>query len=208
MPSSTSDVLEDVVAPNSATGNSRAKSVLQWLTLLVTRFNTLPKFHPSMIARLSELDMDKNIALVIVPRTRRMISIKYDKSQEQRLSANVSELIEIGGKIRMDEHDNPVAVCSVKRIESVDTRDIAVSEVLPDFLLLTDKTLPLINVELDETKRFYCAELEDLNLFACGLSRGHLKEQLRESLEICWDEFVREDGSDLSQDAWDLREKL
>lgn len=208
MPFSTSNVFEGLVGPHSASGTSQAKPVKHWLTSLVARFGIFPRLYPSMIAELRELEEDKQIAIVLVPRTRQSIRFKYDSTLKQVLLANVSKLVEIDGKIRMDECDNPIAVSTVKHIELVNTNDIVVAEILPDFLHLNDTSLHLIKVELDETQRFYCAELEDLNLFACGLSRGHLKEQLRENLEVCWDEFVREDGSDLSQDARDLRDKL
>ena len=108
----------------------------------------------------------------------------------------------------MDKLDNPVLARSVKQVSSVDTSDIDILEVLPDFLQLTHENPILVSVDLDETKRFYSAELENLNLFACGLSREHLKERLQRNLAICWDEFVTEDSSDLSQDALDLRERL
>ena len=204
----TSNVLDGKTAPRANIGVSFTESLAHSLTNLVARFNIFSRFHPSMIGYLEEVDTVKRMAIVRVPLAERWVKFRFDKSHQHSLLANLSNAVEIHGKIEMDSDDNPIAVCSFTQIESVDTTDIDFAEVLPDFLELTDTTLPKINVDLDETKRFYSAELRDLNIFACGLSREHLKERLRERIEVCWDEFVSEDGSDLSQDAWNLREKL
>lgn len=208
MSMSSSNAHEDRPAPPATAVVSRIKSVAPWLTNLVARFNMFSRFHPSMIGYLEEVDTVTRMALVRVPLAEHWVKFRFDKSHQGSLLANLSNAVEIHGKIEMDSDDNPIAVWSFTKIDSVDTTDIDFAEVLPDFLELTDTTLPKINVDLDETKRFYSAELRDLNIFACGLSRKHLKERLTESIEICWDEFVSEDSSDLSQDAWNLREKL
>lgn len=205
---STDNVIEDEPAPPVASGVARTTSVALCLTSLVARFNIFARFYPSMIGKIDHVDTVKRIALVQVPRTDQQIRFRFSKSQQPSLLANASKLVEIHGKIKMDNQDNPTAVYSVFHISPVDTSDIDVSDVLPDFLQLVTRTVPLINVDLDETKSFYCAELEELNVFACGLSREQLKERLRERIEVCWDEFVREDSSDLSQKAWELRERL
>ena len=208
MPIISSNALKDRPAPPVKSGVSRIKLVAHWLTNLVARFNIFSRFHPCMIGDLEEVDTVKRVALVRLPLAEQWVKFRFDKSHQHSLLANLSNTVEIHGKIEIDRDDNPIAVWSFTKIDSVDTTDIDFAEVLPDFLELTDITLPKINVDIDETKRFYSAELRDLNIFACGLSREHLKEQLRESIEVCWDEFVSEDSSDLSADAWDLRENL
>ena len=205
---STGNVIEDKPAPPVASAVARTKSVALCLTSLVTRFNMFARFYPSMIGKIDHVDSVNRIAVVQVPRTDQQIRFRFSKSQQPSLLANASKLVEIHGKIKMDNQDNPIAVYSVFHIGPVDTSDIDVSDVLPDFLQLVTRTVPLISVDLDETKSFYCAELEELNVFACGLSREQLKERLRERIDLCWDEFVREDSSDLSQKAWELRERL
>ena len=202
------NVLEDIAMPSAIGRETSYDTFVQRLTAFVTRFKIHTRNYPSMIGELLEVETDKQVAMVSVPRTEHRIKFRYDKRIEPDLLANRSKLIEIKGKIGMDKLDNPVLARSVKQVNSVDTSDIDISEVLPDSLQLTHQNPLMVNVDLDETQRFYSAELESLNLFACGLSREHLKDRLRENLEICWDEFVTEDSSDLSQDALDLRERL
>ena len=204
----TGNVLDHKPAQPSTGEAPSTMSVARWLTSLVTRFNIFSRFYPSMIGKIDHVDTVKRIALVHVPRTDQQIRFGFSESQQPTLLANASKLVEIHGKIKMDNQDNPIAVYSVFHISPVDTSDIDVSDVLPDFLRLVTRAVPLINVDLDETKRFYCAELEELNVFACGLSREQLKEHLRERIEVCWDESVREDRAVLSQKAWELRERL
>lgn len=204
----TSNVLDGKTASGANRGVGFIGSLAHSLTNLVGRFNIFSRFHPSMIGYLEEVDTVKRTAILRVPLAEQWVKFRFDKSHQHSLLTNLSNSVEIHGTIEIDSDDNPIAVRSFARIDPVDTTDIDFAEVLPDFLELTDITLPKINVDLDETQRFYSAEQKDLNVFACGLSREHLKERLRESIEVCWDEFVSEDGSDLSQDAWDLREKL
>ena len=202
------NVLEDIAMPSAVGRETIFDTFVHRLTAFVTRLKIHTRNYPSMIGELLEVETDKQVAMVSVPRTEHRIKFRYDKRIEPKLLANRSKLIEIKGKIGMDKLDNPVLARSVKQVNSVDTSDIDISEVLPDSLQLTHQNPLMVNVDLDETQRFYSAELESLNLFACGLSREHLKDRLRENLEICWDEFVTEDSSDLSQDALDLRETL
>ena len=96
----------------------------------------------------------------------------------------------------------------LNRIVSVDTGEIKVSEILPDYLQLRANKDPSIIVALDETKRFYCGDLESLNIFACGDSRENLKERLTERLEVCWEASVREDCAEFSKNALNIRNRL
>ena len=201
-------ILDDIATPNAVGRETRFNTLLQSLTTFVARFKIHTRNYSCMIGELIEVETDKQVAIVIVPRTKHRIKFRYDKRIEPNLLANRSKLIEIKGKIGMDNLDNPVLARSVKQVSLADTSDIDISEVLPESLQLTHQNPIMVNVDLDETKRFYSAELENLNLFACGLSRDHLKERLQRNLAICWDEFVTEDSSDLSRDGLDLRERL
>ena len=202
------NVLEAKATPSAVGRETRFNTSVQRLAAFVTRFKIHTRNYPCMIGELIEVETDKQVAMVSVPRTKQRIKFRYDKRIEPNLLSNLSKLIEIKGKIGMDKHDYPVLARSVKQVSSVDTSDIDISEVLPDSLQLTHHNPLMVNVDLDETQLFYSAKLESLNLFACGLSREHLKDRLRGNLEICWDEFVTEDSSDLSQDALDLRKRL
>lgn len=202
------NILEDIATPNAVSRETRFNTLVQRLITFVARFKIHARNYPSMIGELIEVETDKQVAIAIVPRTKHRIKFRSDKRIEPNLLANRSKLIEIKGKIGMDKLDNPVLARSVKQVSSVDISDIDISEVLPDSLQLTHQNPFMVNVDLDETQRFYSAELEYLNLYACGLSRDHLKERLQRNLAICWDEFVTEDSSDLSRDGLDLRERL
>lgn len=108
----------------------------------------------------------------------------------------------------MNRHFNPISIQTINKINRVDTSDLGIAEVLPSFLELTTSTEPRISVNRDEDNRFYTAELESLNIFAGGYTRVELKESLEERADSCWDEYVRENCSDLTESALSLRERF
>ena len=101
-----------------------------------------------------------------------------------------------------------MAVRKLETLTTVDTSDLKISQVLPRFLELRSAYDPLIGVELDDSQQFYRARLAELNVYACGYTREQLIGHLIERVDVCWDEFVREDSSDLSRNAKILRENL
>ena len=187
---------------------SRNCALFSLLGDFLSRFNVFAKYHPYMIGKIDAVETISQTAVVIDAKTQRRIMINYDEGIERVLTTNKSKFVEIIGKIRIDRHYNPISISLVSDIIPVDTGDIGITEVLPSFLVMTSCAEPAIKVELNEDKRFYSAELENLNIFACGYTRAELKENLKESVDICWDEFVREDDSDFAVSAQNLRRML
>ncbi len=184
-------------------------TVFEWFGRFLSSLNLFARYHPTVIGEILTIDTEKRRVLVRNLASLWGIYILYDKRFEEILRTNASNPVEITGKIRIDREENPLSVVYIEKIVPVDTSDIPLSEILPDHLKLKTKETPLIKVKLEEEeKRFYSGRHENLRIFACGDSRDQLKESLKERVEICWDEFVKEDGSDLSQGALDLRERL
>ena len=187
---------------------SRNCALFSLLKEFLSRFNVFAKYHPYMIGKIDSVDIRSQTAVVIDAKTQRRIEIRYDESVEGVLTRNKDQYVEVSGKVQVDRNFNPVSIQTLNKINRVDTSDLEIAEVLPSYLELTASTEPTISVELDEDKRFYTAELESLNIFACGYTRLELKENLEERVDSCWDEFAREDCSDLTDSALSLRERL
>ena len=187
---------------------SRNRALYTVLRGFLSRLNVFAKYHPYLIGKIDAVDTRTLTAVVVDAKTRRRIEIRYDESVEGLLTRNKDQYVEVYGKVQVDRNFNPVSIQTFNKINRVDTSDLGIAEVLPSYLELTASTEPTITVELDEDKRFYTAELESLNIFACGYTRLELKENLEERVDSCWDEFVREDCSDLTDSALSLRERL
>ncbi len=194
---------------DSVASETRWETISSCFRNFLASLNVFGRYHPTVIGEILNLDTENRRVLVKNIESLWSIYIRYEKRFEEILRTNSSNPVEITGKIRIDREENPLSIVYIEKIVPVDTSDIPLSEVLPDHLKLkTNKDL-LIKVELEEEKkRFYSGELEELNIFACGLSREHLKERLMERVDTCWDAFVTDDGSNFSLDALELRERL
>ena len=187
---------------------SRNCALFSLLKEFLSRFNVFAKYHPYMIGKIDSVDIRSQTAVVIDAKTQRRIMINYEEGIERVFTTNKSKYVEIIGKIRIDRHYNPISISLVSDIIPVDTGVIGITEVLPSFLVMTSCAEPAIKVELTEDKRFYSAKLESLHIFTCGHTRVDLKECLQERVDSCWDEFVREDCSDLTEPALAIRERF
>lgn len=205
---STTSVLDGVGKTYVAGGSSWYRKLFHGIQTFCTKFNVFAKYHSCMIGAVQSLDPGTQTAIITDLKTHRRIAIRYEKSSEAFLLNNINELVEIVGKIQIDRKANPLLICAVEKLSSVDTSDLQISQVLPNSLKLRSAKDPIISVELDEHQQFYCASLPDLKVFACGDTREQLKERLIERVEFCWDEFVKEDDSDFNQNAKLLREKF
>ena len=208
MPVSTTSVLDGVGKPYVAGGSSWYRRFFHGIRTSLIKFNIFAKYHSCMIGAVQCLDTGTQTAIITDLKTHRRLGIRYEKSSEAFLLDNINELLEIVGKIQIDRNANPLLISAVEKLSAVDTSDLQISQVLPNFLKLRSPKDPIVRVELDEHQQFYCARLPELKVFACGDTREQLKERLIERVEFCWDEFVREDDSDFNQNAKLLREKL
>lgn len=204
----TADAVVGAGLESRTDGITRGYNLTSVISSFLACFKVFDKFQPFMIGEIASVDAMARTAIVIDHKTQRQIVIRFDKSIERILTKNKSKFVEIIGKIRIDRHYNPISISSINKIIPVDTSDIRITEVLPKYLVMISSSEPAIKVELNEDNRFYSAELRDLNIFACGFTRDELKENLKESVDICWDEFVREDDSDFALSAQTLRKML
>ena len=204
----TSETIVSVELKSPVGSNTRSHALASVLKTLISRLNIFAKFQPCMIGEIKAVDTMARTAAITDHKTQRKIAISYEECLDRVLAANKSKFVEIIGKIRIDSHNNPISISLVSDIIPVDIRDIGITDVLPSNLIMTSSAEPVIRVELNEDKRFYSAELENLNIFACGYTRAELEENLKESVDICWDEFVREDDSDFAISAQTLRRML
>ena len=204
----TADLVVDGKQKSTIREISRNRAMYSLLREFLSRLNVFAKYHPYMIGKIDAVDTRTLTAVVVDAKTRRRIEIRYDENVEGVLTRNKDQYVEVSGKVQVDRNFNPVSIQTFNKINRVDTSDLGIAEVLPSYLELSVSTEPTISAELDEDKRFYTAELESLNIFACGYTRSELKENLEERVDSCWDEFVREDCSDLTDSALSLRERL
>ena len=199
----------DGVKPKSPVGRIvRSHTLALAFKAFLSRLNFFTKFQPFMIGKIEAVDIVAKTAVIIDHKTERRIVINYEDGIERVLTTNKSKFVEIVGKIHMDRHYNPISISSVSGIIPVDTSDIGITEVLPSFLVMTSPAEPAIKVELTADNRFYSAKLESLHIFTCGHTRVDLKDCLQERVDSCWDEFVREDCSDLTEPALAIRERF
>ena len=205
---STTGVLDSAGQPYLAGGSSWYRKLSYGIKTFLIKFNIFAKYHSCMIGAVQSLDTDAQTAVIADLKTHRRLGIRYEKSLEPFLLNSINELVEVVGKIQIDRNASPLLICAVEKLCSVDTSDIKISQVIPNFLKLRSPIDPIVRVELDDHQQFYCARLPDLKVFACGDTREQLKARITERVEFCWDEFVREDDSDFNQNAKLLREKL
>lgn len=132
----------------------------------------------------------------------------YDEEVEPTLLENARDLIQIVGMVEVDENGNPKRVTDVQEVHAVDTSEIDIIEVLPDYL----KSLELNNMQakvyLSEDNQTYFASIEDIGIETAAYTRSDLMEGIRAEIDFLWRNIAKEDDENLTSDAVEVKNKL
>ena len=82
------NVLKDIATPSSVGLETRFNTFIQRLKTFITSFKIYTRNYPSMIGDLIEVETDKQVAIVSMPRTNHRIKFRYNKRIEPNLLAN------------------------------------------------------------------------------------------------------------------------
>lgn len=164
-------------------------------------FGLFRRTRTNMLGFLKAIDTENHRALVAIPSTTRTLWFKFPAYLAGSVSECVQNSVEITGKISVDKLDYPQDIKFVRHVALVDTSDIMLSEVLPVKLKLRiSKDLP-IRVVMDDSKQFYWATHEGLELYTTGFTRMKLVSNLEGILLNQWENLVKDEISTLSASA-------
>lgn len=159
----------------------------------------------TVTGELIKIDFSGNCVSIRHPVSQREIECVYLPDIEDTLIDSRRDLIQVTGQFTLDEQGLPTKLTDVTKIEPVDLDHFTISEVSVNGNVFSVEPALEIQPKLDDTKQYMVAEVEDLDLNVCGITREVLVDEIQEHLEMLWIEYASEDDANLTESAKKLK---
>jgi len=156
----------------------------------------------------NKIDFKERKLSLLLPGSQRLISCIYEEDIEPVLLANARDLIQVVGTIELDEHGVPLRITDVQEVHPVDTSDIDIIDLLPEYLKSVSRNNLHVSVDLSEDKQTYIASLDELGIDQAAYTRDDLMEGLRAEMSFLWTSIALEKDENLSPKAISLKVQL
>jgi len=157
---------------------------------------------------LKSIDFTERKITIIYPPTSKELACIYEESVEDLLYEKRRDLIQVTGRVLLDEQGMPKQI-----IDVTDIRDLDLSALIVDTIRhgsLTLKALPALTFEptLDDTKQLLCIEKSELGIDVYATTRETLLAELHEQISMLWQEYAQALDDDLDAPARQLKQAL
>ena len=145
-----------------------------------------------------------------MPHTGKLLKGTYSEEMEQVLFRNSDSLIQIVGNIQVDDEGNPSKILEIRNANEIDSSDINVMDVIPEYLKPKDNAPSLIiTVDLTDDKQFYVAGSSELVIFKHAFTRAELIDNLEAEMDFLWRQFALiDESSPCSEEVDKIRRKM
>lgn len=157
---------------------------------------------------LKSIDFTERKVTIIYPPTSKEMACIYEEAVEDLLYEKRRDLIQVTGRVLLDEQGAPKQI-----IDVTDIRDLDLSALVLDSIRhrgLTLKAVPALTLEpvLDETRQLLCIEQGELGIDVYATTREALLAELHEQLAMLWQEYAQAPDDDLDAPARLLKQAL
>jgi len=166
----------------------------------------------TLIGELKSIDFTQRQFHIIYPPTRRELKCSYDEAIEDMLYENRRSLIQVTGRVVLDENDQPKEIHSVSDIQDLDLSPFAVDEVRLDLpggtRTLRARHALVLEPEMGEGKQHMHLRHDGLGIDVFAPTREQLATELHEQLSMLWHEYASAPDEELEDTAIALKHAL
>ena len=157
---------------------------------------------------LKNIDFIEHKLTIIYPPTSKELECLYDEALEDLLYERRRDLIQVTGRVLLDDQGAPKKIIDVSDIRDVDLSPLEVSTVRHGALSL--RVAPTLSLEpgLDEGKQLLCLDFPEFDLSVFSATREGLLAELHEHLAMLWQEYALAPDSELDAPARQLKQAL
>lgn len=157
---------------------------------------------------LKSIDFAARKFVIIYPPTDRELECIYEDAVEDLLIENRRDLIQVTGRVLLDDAGQPKQIIDVNEIRDVDLSPLIVERVHYGDLSLQATVPVLLEPTMDASKQLLCVERVDLGIDAFAPTREGLLAELDEQLAMLWREYALADDKLLDAEAHHLKQAL
>jgi hypothetical protein len=157
---------------------------------------------------LKNIDFIEHKLTIIYAPTSKELDCIYDEALEDLLYERRRDLIQVTGRVLLDDQGRPNKIIDVTDIRDVDLSPLEISTVRhPAFSL---RVAPPLSAEprLDESKQLLCIEYPEFDISVFAATREALLTELYEHLAMLWREYALASDAELDVHALQLKQAL
>jgi hypothetical protein len=157
---------------------------------------------------LKSIDFAERRVTIIYPPTSKELACIYEEAVEDLLYERRRDLIQVTGRVVLDDQGAPKQIIDVTDIRDLDLSSLDIHTVRHGRLNLK-AVLPLsLEPSLDETKQLLCVEHGGLGLDVFASTREVLLNELNEQIAMLWTEYAQAEDDALDGVARQLKQAL
>jgi hypothetical protein len=157
---------------------------------------------------LKNIDFIERKITIIYPPTSKELECLYDEALEDLLYERRRELIQVTGRVLLDDQGSPKKIIDVTDIRDVDLSPLEISTVRHGVIHLHVIPVLLLEPTLDDSKQLLCIENQELHISVFAPTREALLAELHEHLAMLWQEYAQASDDDLDAIAIQLKQTL
>lgn len=157
---------------------------------------------------LKNIDFIEHKLTIIYPPTSKELDCLYDEALEDLLYERRRDLIQVTGRVLLDDQGSPKKIIDVSDIRDVDLSPLEIETVRHGSVELL--VTPVLSAEpyLDESKQLMCIEYQEFDLCVFAATREALLAELHEHLAMLWQEYALANDNELDAHAIQLKQSL
>ena len=157
---------------------------------------------------LKNIDFIERKLTIIYPPTSKELDCLYDEALEDLLYERRRELIQVTGRVLLDDQGSPKKIIDVTDIRDVDLSPLEISIVRHGTVDLRVAPALSFDPSLDDSKQLLCVENRELDIAVFAPTRDALLVELQEHLAMLWQEYAQAKDEDLDASARHLKQTL
>lgn len=157
---------------------------------------------------LTSIDFAARKLSIIYPPTSKILECLYEEAVEDLLYEKRRDLIQVTGRVLLDDQGTPKQIIDVTDIRDLDISPLAVTGVRTAALSLVVTAPMTLDVELDDTKQLLYVTQPDLGIDVFAPTRETLLAELQEQLAMLWNEYALAADDELDEPARQMKQAL
>jgi len=157
---------------------------------------------------LDEISFSEHKLTILYTPRNRSLECFYEEDLEPMLFENRRDLIQVTGRVIMDDDNHPKKIVEVEAIRELDLSPFNLTEVSGRSRLIRMREPLTLVPRLSESQQLIYLEHEPLDISVFAPTRAELLAELKEQVLVLWEEYAAEDDAVLSVPARSLKQRL
>jgi len=158
--------------------------------------------------QLTNINFTNRVVTIFYPPTKREMECVYEDAVEEMLLENRRGLIQVTGRVVLDDAGAPKKIIDVNDIRELDLSPLALDTLKVGVRVLKAKQGITLEPVTDETQQLICVSDAELGIEAFARTREALVGELNEQIGMLWLEYALAEDESLDGEAIKMKQAL